>query len=240
MQVRLQKYLADRGVGSRRKCEEYIADGLIRINGKVVTEMGVKVDPEKDAIEVSPEIRMIKQKLVYIMLNKPAGYVTTRCQSEGKTVYDLVGVPERIFSVGRLDKDSSGLLLLTNDGEFAYQLAHPSFEHEKEYEVTVEGNITAGALDKLRAGVKLWGSKTLPTLITKTGKNSFRIVLREGKNRQIRRICRKVGYPVKTLKRVRIGSLTLGSLPEGQWKYLQKTEIGKFARGHVRSGGRYE
>lgn len=223
--IRLQKYLAEHGVGSRRKCEKYITDGLIKVNGKVTTEMGVKVDPSKDKIEVSPEIQMMKQNLVYIMLNKPVGYVTTRAETEGETVYDLIKIPERIFSVGRLDKNSSGLLILTNDGELAFSLAHPSFEHEKEYEVTVQGAITKGAIKKLCEGVKIWGVKTSPAQITKTGKSSFRMIIHEGRNRQIRRMCQKVGYSVKTLKRVRIGTLELGSLPVGKWKFLKKSDF---------------
>lgn len=225
MLVRLQKYLADRGVASRRKCEEYIAQGFIKVNGEVITKMGVKVDPDIDKVDVSPEIKLIKQKLVYIMLNKPTGYVTTSAQTEGKTVYDIIRVPERIFSVGRLDKDSSGLLLLTNDGEIAFRLAHPSFEHEKEYEVTVHGSITKGALKKLQDGVKLWGIKTMPARIIKTGRSSFNIVLHEGRNRQIRRMCRKIGFPVKTLNRIRIGKIILGDLQIGRWKYLKREDF---------------
>ncbi|PIQ78122.1 pseudouridine synthase [Candidatus Peregrinibacteria bacterium CG11_big_fil_rev_8_21_14_0_20_41_10] len=226
-EIRLQKHLAQLGVGSRRKCEEYIADGLITVNGAVVTEMGVKIDPDKDKVEVDPRLRANEEKMRYIMLNKPAGVVTT-CAShvDDETVVDLVDVPERIFPIGRLDKETTGLLILTNDGRITHQLLHPSFEKEKEYEVEVEGTITAGRRDKLEDGVRILGEETKPTTIKLVTKNTMRIIITEGKNRQIRRICRKVGIPVVSLKRIRMNKLWMDSrLEEGDWRDLTEQEL---------------
>ena len=169
----------------------------------------------------------IQKKLIYIALNKPAGYVTSvkRTNVEKDIVLDLVPIEERIYPVGRLDKDTTGLLILTNDGTLTYKLTHPSSECEKEYEVTVDGIIKKGQLDKLKAGVKLWGEKTKEVKIKQISPRSMRIVLTEGKNRQIRRICQKVGLFVRHLKRIRIKKLELGPLPEGRWRKLTKGEI---------------
>jgi len=231
--VRLNKYLAQQGVASRRESDRLIAEGLISVNGEIIKEMGVKVDPEKDKVTVNKKVVERQQKLVYIALNKPAGYVTSvkPTQLEPKVVLDLVDLNERIFPVGRLDKDTTGLLILTNDGTLTYKLTHPSSECEKEYEVTVDGEIRKGQMDKLRAGVKLWGEKTKETQVKKVGADRMRIVLKEGKNRQIRRICQKVGLPVVTLKRIRIKELLLGDLPEGKWRLLTQKEIDSLKNG---------
>ena len=226
--MRLQKYLAQKGIASRRESEKLIADGLVKVNGKVVTEMGVKIDATKDKVEVNREaLAERKEKLVYVILNKPTGFVTTchRTQFENKIVTDLVKIPERIYPVGRLDKDTSGLLLLTNDGDLTYQLTHPKFEKAKEYEVKVQGEITEGALSKLREGVNLWGEKTNPTVIKRLSKDRFLITLTEGKNRQIRRICRKVGSPVLELKRVKIKGLAFEDVTVGEWRFLTEREV---------------
>lgn len=225
--IRLNKYLAGLGVASRREADRLISDGLISVNGKVVKEMGVKVDPEKDKVTVSNQVLKRQEKLIYIMLHKPANYVTSvkRTRVEKKIVLDLIKIKERIYPVGRLDKDTTGLLILTNDGTLTYKLTHPSVGCEKEYEVTVDGLIKKGQIDKLKAGVKLWGEKTKRTQVKKIGPNQMQIVLTEGRNRQIRRICQKVGLPVKKLKRIRIKNLKLGSLLEGEWRYLTADEV---------------
>ena len=225
--IRLNKYLADQGIASRREADRLISDGLISVNGKVVKEMGVKIDPAKDKITVSNQVIERQKKLIYIMLHKPANYVTSvkRTRVEPKIVLDLIDIKERIYPVGRLDKDTTGLLILTNDGTLTYKLTHPSAECEKEYEVTVDGQIRKGQIDKLKAGVKLLGKKTKETRIKKIGPNRMRIILTEGRYRQVRRICQKVGLPVKKLKRIRIKSLKLGDLPEGKWRYLTSQEV---------------
>ncbi len=191
--VRLNKYLAHTGVASRREADKFIEQGLVSVNGKVVTEMGIKIDPDIDKVEVSEEVQTIKKERTYIVLNKPRGYVTTckKTKAEPDIVLDLIDIKERIYPVGRLDKDSEGLLILTDDGLLTYELMHPSFDHEKEYFVEVEGNITQGSMTKLEKGVKLDGEKTKITKVRKVAKNAFFMVLTEGKNRQIRRVCKK-------------------------------------------------
>lgn len=226
--MRLQKYMAHKGIASRRESEKLIAEGLVKVNGKTVTEMGLKVDSEKDAVEVNQQaLDQKKEKLVYVILNKPLGYVTTchRTEFEKKIVTDLVDISERIYPVGRLDKETTGLLILTNDGDLTYKLTHPKFEKAKEYEVRVAGKITEGSLEKLREGVKLWGEKTNPTTIERLSGTRFRITLTEGKNRQIRRICRKVGFPVLELKRVKIKGLAFEDVKMGEWRFLTEQEM---------------
>lgn len=228
-QIRLQKHLADLGVGSRRKCEEYITAGLISVNGTVVTELGTKVDPANDKVTWDPQLVAAKAgRIRYIMLNKPAGIVTT-CASHVSepTILDLVKVPERIFPIGRLDKDTTGLIILTNDGLITHKLLHPSFGKEKEYEVVVDGHVTEARAAKIREGVNLFGEKTLPTKVEILGERKLKIILQEGKNRQVRRICQKVGLIVMKLKRTRMNRLWLDpKLKEGQWRDLTKDEVG--------------
>ncbi len=225
--IRLNKYLSEQGIASRREADKLIAAGLVKVNGKVVTEMGVKIDPDSDEIEVDQEQVREQRQLFYIALNKPKGYVCSmkRTKIDPNIVTDLIEVKERIYPVGRLDKETTGLLLLTNDGTLVNQIIHPSSESEKEYEVTFFKQIPGGSLDKLRSGVKLAGEATLPTKVKKVGPAKIRIILKEGKNRQVRRICQKVGFPVKTLKRIRIKDLKLGDLPIGQWRYLSEQEV---------------
>ena len=222
--MRLQKYLSSAGFCSRRKGEEYIRDGRVEVNGVTVTELGSKVDPQNDRIEVDQKLVKTDQKKIYIALNKPREYVTS-CDHPGeKIVLDLVDIPERIYPVGRLDKDSTGLLLLTNDGSFHLRLSHPSFDHEKEYEVTVARHITDGALRSLEKGIPMMGTITRPTKIKRISSKRFRIILKEGKNRQIRRMVRKIGTQVTGLKRIRISNIKLGRLSEGSWRYLAEKE----------------
>ena len=222
--MRLQKFLSQAGVCSRRKGEEYIKAGLVRVNHRVITELGTKIDPSNDRVEFKGEVVTPVNDLVYIALNKPKGYVTSCSQPGEKIVLDLIDIPHRIYPIGRLDKDSTGLLILTNDGHLHHRLLHPSFDHEKEYDVTVSSPITDGALENISRGLPMMGTKTRPAEITRLSSRRFRIVLKEGKNRQIRRMVRKVGNHVTRLNRLRISNIKLKGLEEGTWRYLTEKE----------------
>jgi len=221
---RLQKVMAHAGVASRRKCEEFIREGRVTVNGEVA-ELGCKVDPEKDQIEVDGEPVGDKEKLVYIMLNKPEGYISTVSDPRGRqTVMDLVAsVDERIYPVGRLDYDSSGLLLLTNDGELTHRLLHPRYESDKTYTVTVAGSVSRQVLEQIRRGVELEDGPTAPAEVTSVhrrgNRTRFRLVIHEGRNRQIRRMMKRLGHQVIELRRV------LGDLPPGSYRELTRREI---------------
>ena len=223
--MRLQKFLSTAGVCSRRKGEEFIRAGRVRVNGRIVAELGAKIDPAQDQVSVDgtpvqPEVRS-----VCIALNKPPGYVTS-CRHAGKRiVLELVDVPQRIFPVGRLDKDSTGLLLLTNDGRLHQKLSHPSFDHEKEYDVSVERPISDGALQRMAEGMPILDGRTRPAEVRRTGERRFRIVLKEGRNRQIRRMVRRLGNEVVELKRIRVAAVRLGRLSEGAWRFLTDLEV---------------
>lgn len=222
--------MAQCGVASRRHSEELIRSGRVRVNGKSVTEMGILVS-EKDRVEVDGKRVGKEQKLVYIMLNKPAGYVSTVYDPQGRrTVLDLVqGVEERIFPVGRLDYDTTGLLLLTNDGDFAYRNTHPGQETTKTYIAEILGNPSKRVLDTLRNGVILDGKPTSPADVevveegTKTA--VLKIIIHEGRNRQVKRMCEAVGHNVLRLRRIAVGKLTLGDLKPGQWRTLTNREL---------------
>jgi len=224
--VRLQKWLASAGVCSRRKGEVLIQAGRVAVNGQVVSELGTKIDPAADRVAVDGvPVAAAQEALVYIILNKPRGVVTS-CEQEGvPVVVDLVSCDARVYPVGRLDKDSTGLVLLTNDGRLHHGLLHPSFDHEKEYEVTVARPIPDGALHNMAAGMPLMGAKTRPAMVKRRAERRFQIILKEGKNRQIRRMVRKVGNHVVALKRVRMASIRLGNLKEGQWRHLTEREV---------------
>ena len=222
--IRLQKFLSSAGVCSRRKGEALILEGVVKVNGRLVTQLGTKIDPETDKVEVNG-IEVVQESLsIYILLNKPKGFVTSCKQPDDRIVLDLIDIPDRIFPVGRLDKDSTGLLILTNDGRIHHRLSHPSFDHEKEYEVTVEFPMSQKAIRTMEKGMPLSGSKTRPAEITPLSKRRFRMILKEGKNRQIRRMVKKVGNRVASLKRIRIASLKLGQLKTGQWRYFRDKE----------------
>ena len=223
-EMRLQKFLSGAGVCSRRKGEELIKEGRIKVNGKRVSELGTKVDSDKDFVEFDGRPVALDSQLVYIALNKPKDYVSSCYQKGDKTVLDLLSISERVYPVGRLDKDSTGLLLLTNDGRLHYRLTHPSFDHEKEYEVTVAKALPEGVLRKLAQGLPMMGTKTRPARVKRISTRRFLIVLQEGKNRQIRRMIRKVGNQVTDLKRIRIANIRLGNLPPGRWRYLSDKE----------------
>jgi pseudouridine synthase len=222
--MRLQKFLSVAGFCSRRKAEEYIKDGHVKVNGKLVSVLGTKIDPETDRVQVNGKRVEAKHDLIYIALNKPRGYVTSCSQKGDKIVLDLINIQDRVYPVGRLDKDSTGLLLLTNNGELHHTLSHPSFDHEKEYEVTVFKPISDGALRKMAEGMPMMGTKTRPADVKRISAKVFFIILKEGKNKQIRRMVRKIGNQVVRLKRIRISNIKLGNLAEGSWRYLTEKE----------------
>jgi 23S rRNA pseudouridine2605 synthase len=223
--IRLQKYLSSAGVCSRRKGEEYIKSGRVKVNGETVIQQGVQVDPEKDQVAVDGKIIRINNQMIYVLLNKPAGYITSRSHGSRKIVFDLINIKERLNPVGRLDKDSTGLLLLTNDGELHNRLIHPSFDHDKEYEVETLKPINDKSLEKLRQGVVFDNKKTRPAQISRIAGNSFKIVLKEGRKRQIRRMVEKVDNRVVTLHRIRISTLHIGNMTSGTWRYLKPAEV---------------
>jgi pseudouridine synthase len=241
MQIRLQKILSAAGIASRRASEQMILDGRVMVNGKTVLELGTKADPEKDAIKVDG--RRIKTKTDevaqrYIVLYKPKGYVTTRRDPEGRrTVMDLIGEGAYIYPVGRLDYDSEGLLLMMTDGDLAARLMHPRHEVDKVYEVIVMGVPDARAIEKLRKGVHIEGGRTSPADVhvettVKGAKPTtmLTITIREGRNRQIRKMCSAVGLPVRDLRRIGMGPIGLGRLKPGQWRDLTPEEVRRLKR----------
>lgn len=223
---RLQKVLAAHGFGSRRVGEEMIAAGRVRVNG-VVAELGRRVDVEKDLVEVDGVPIGVRPGLVYYLLNKPTGVVTTASDPQGRpTVMDLVPGEPRVFSVGRLDLDTEGLLLLTNDGDLANRIAHPSHGVEKEYLAEVSGGeVSGGALRRLRDGVELDDGVTAPAKVTQPEPGVLRITIHEGRNRQVRRMCDAVGHPVSRLVRVRVGPISDRALRPGAWRELTVEEL---------------
>lgn len=226
--VRLQKWLASSGVCSRRRGEALIQEGRVAVNGEVVTQLGTKIDPGVDRVAVDGvPVAAAEEAPVYIMVHKPRGVVTSCAQDGVPVVVDLVACEARVFPVGRLDKDSTGLVLLTNDGRVHHGLLHPSFDHEKEYEVTVARPIPDGALRRMAEGLPLMGTRTRPARVRRLSGRRFRITLMEGKNRQIRRMVRKVGHQVVALKRIRLATLGLGNLAEGQWRHLTAREVAR-------------
>jgi len=238
-EIRLQKFMADSGIASRRKCEEIILQGKVQVNGKQITELGTKINPEKDVVEFENKIvNNENKKYVYILLNKPIGYVTTSKDQFGRdTVLDLVKVKERIVPVGRLDMYTSGALILTNDGDFVNKVTHPSHEINKTYNVTVKGIVTDENVKALESGVIIDENyKTKPAIvkilkIDKEKKISrIQITIHEGKNRQIRKMCKAIDKNVLALHRARIGELTVKNIPLGKWKFLNKQEIEKLIK----------
>jgi pseudouridine synthase len=224
--IRLQKYCSEQGLASRRRAEEYIKNGWIKVNGQVVTELGVKVDPQIDVVEFSAKALKDQGKFQYILVNKPTGYVTNLPQAGEKEAKDLLPVRlNKLHAVGRLDKDSEGLLLFTDDGVVAHRLASPKFKHEKEYAVTVDQVISPDVLAKYRKGIVLAGEQLKPVEATKVKGTTYRFILREGKNRQIRRMLERFGYNVNQLKRVRIANLKLGELKPGKHRSLSREEL---------------
>ena len=236
-QVRLQKYMAEAGAGSRRKCEEWIRQGLVRVNGEVVTELGTKLDPQKDVVEFRGKVLRPTQELVTVMLNKPAGYVTTSRDQFGRPdVGGLVRIPGlRLYPVGRLDYQTTGLLLMTNDGDLAFYLTHPRHHISRTYEALIKGKPDSETISRLERGVRLDdGYKTKPARVRllESGEESSRleVVLFEGKNHQVRRMARAVGHPVLRLRRVAMGPLRLENLPEGRYRRLTAQEVEELRR----------
>ena len=231
--IRLQTYIAHAGICSRRKAEHHILNGRVAVNGEVVTRLGTQIDPAVDRVEVDGRpVVQDAEPPVYIMINKPAGYITSCRHGSRRIVMDLVDVPKRVFPVGRLDKDSTGLLLLTSDGDLHLRLTHPSFDHEKEYEVRVADFISDAALEQMRNGIIIDGIRTRKAGVRRLTEKSFRIILKEGRKRQIRRMVESVGNRVTGLHRVRIAGLRLGDLAMGKWRYLTKSEISDLTAKH--------
>ena len=228
---RLQKFLANSGIASRRKCEELIVNGKVKVNGKVVIELGTKIEPEKDVVEYNGQVVKPNEEKVYILLNKPIGYVTTsHDQFNRDTVLDLVKVKERIVPVGRLDMYTSGALILSNDGDFVYKVTHPKHEITKTYTVTLKGIVTDEEVQKLRNGVEIEDYTTRPAKVkilkTDIDKNQSRleITIHEGKNRQVRKMCQAIGRRVLALHRSKIGNIGVKDLKIGTWRYMTEEE----------------
>lgn len=233
--IRLQKYIAMSGLASRRAAETMIEEGRVSVNGRKVSEQGVKVEIGADSVSVDGKEIKLKNKKYYIMLNKPVGYVSTvKDQFERPTVVDIIKQDlgdARIFPVGRLDYETEGLLLLTNDGDFTYRVTHPKFHMDKTYIATVKGGMTVGGMNKLRSGLYLDdGFKTSPAqaeiLDAADGHTVVKITIHEGKNRQVRRMFEALGCTVTALQRIKIGNVELGNLPLGRWRHLTSHEIG--------------
>ena len=238
---RLQKVLAAAGLGSRRACEILIEDERVTVNGEVAV-LGRRVDRETDRIEVDGLRVPVRPGLVTYLLNKPRGVVTTASDPQGRpTVVDLVPAEPRIFPVGRLDTDTEGLLLLTNDGDLAHRLTHPSFGVEKEYLAEVDGSPTPAQLRRLREGIELEDGMTAPAKASLSAPGAVRLVIHEGRNRQVRRMCEAVGHPVRRLVRTRIGPLADRRLPPGEWRPLTPAEVraleAEAAKGAAGGGG---
>ena len=230
MEERLQKYMASCGIASRRKCEELILQGKVKVNDVLITELGTKVDIEKDIVKYNGKIIKPEEEKVYIMLNKPEGYITSVKDEKGrKTVLDIVKVKERIYPIGRLDYDSSGLLLLTNDGDIYNKIIHPRVKINKKYLVNIKGKLSENDIKKLKTGIDIGDYVTAPAgvkiISEKEDSSLVEITIHEGKNRQIRRMCSALNHDVLTLKRIAIGDIKLGYLNRGEYRYLTEKEL---------------
>lgn len=230
MEERLQKYMASAGVGSRRSCEKIILEGRVKVNGVLINELGFKIDINKDEVLVDGRLIKPEEKLIYIALNKPEGYLCTLKDERGrKTVLDLVKVNERIFPIGRLDYDTSGLLLMTNDGDIYNKVIHPGKKINKIYEAVLQGTPSKNEIDIFCNGVDIGGYITAPAefkiVNIADDHASVRVTIHEGKKRQIRRMCKAINHPVITLKRLSVGDIELSDLAKGKWRYLSNTEI---------------
>ena len=235
--------MARAGVASRRRSEELIRQGRVTVNGQVVTELGTRVDPARDEIRVDGQRIEPQRRHVYIMLNKPRGVLSAMEDERGrKALDDLIAAPVRLYPVGRLDVNSEGLILLTDDGELAHILTHPRYKHEKEYRVLVNGHPSEKTLAAWRRGIVLDGRTTAPAQVEvirrKKDAALLRVVMREGRKRQIRKVAALLGHPVRELKRVRLGPLRLGDLASGQWRYLTEPEIRQLQAIKQRAGRR--
>ena len=233
--MRLNKFLAGGGVASRRKCDELISEGKVEVNGVKVDSLGLKIDEKKDKVTVEGKAVKLPSSFVYIKLNKPKGYACSAKDEKGrKTIYDLINCEERLFSIGRLDYDTEGLIILTNDGDFANKVAHPKYGTEKEYKVTVEGEIKESELAVMRKGVVVEGERMpaarVEWLSYENGFTKLSVIIDEGQNRQIRRMFEAIGHQIKLLKRVRIGGVKLGGLKRGEFRDLTEAELNLLVR----------
>ncbi|MBU2488315.1 MAG: rRNA pseudouridine synthase [Proteobacteria bacterium] len=243
--MRLQKFLSHAGACSRRTGEEWIAAGRVSVNNEVITTPGFSVDPETDRVEVDGKLLTIVPERVTIALNKPQGYVTSCSQPQEKIVLELVDLGRRLYPVGRLDKDSTGLILLTDNGELHHRLSHPSFDHEKEYVVETRYDLADRDLERLARPMEVLGKQTRPARVQRISRRKFSLVLQEGMNRQIRRMLGNVGHDVASLQRVRIAHIHIGDLALGAWRILSEKEVQKLlegggpktSSGRSRSGG---
>ncbi|MDI6602312.1 MAG: pseudouridine synthase [Thermoanaerobacteraceae bacterium] len=233
--MRISKYLSTSGITSRRKAEKLVETGRIKVNNKVITDLSYKINPETDILMLDGNIIKHDTNKIYIKLFKPAGYITSLKDEFGRqTVFNLINLKERIFPVGRLDKDTRGLLLLTNDGDLAYKITHPKYEVTKIYKVLVKGIPTNENITMLEKGIEFEGMKTYPAkiTITKTYQDSCDLLIKihEGKKRQIRKMFEFIGNSVIDLLRLKIGPIDLGNLKEGQWEYLNRKELDSLKR----------
>lgn len=233
--MRLNKFLASAGIASRRKCDQLIQEGLVSVNGKAVSELGTVINEKKDKVFYEGRQISLPSSFVYIKLNKPKGYACTAKDEKGrKTIYDLLPQGERLFSIGRLDYDTEGLIILTNDGDFANKVAHPRYSVDKEYHVTIEGQIKESELAVLRKGVVIDGER-MPSakveFLSSDGKTTkLSVVIDEGMNRQVRRMFEAIGKTIKLLKRVRIGNVKLGGVKRGDFRDLTTQELDNLVR----------
>lgn len=230
--MRLNKYLAQAGIASRRKCDDLILAGFVKVNGKTIDRVGVVIDENKDKVTFKGRPVTIRKHFTYILLNKPKGVVTTaRDQFRRRTVLDLIAIPERIFPVGRLDYNTTGVLLLTDDGELSNRLLHPNYKVAKVYRALLDGVIRPVDLYRLRHGVELEGRQTQPCKITELrivdNGSLLEIELKEGRNRQIRRMFDLFNYHVEELERISFAGLKLSGLQQGEWRYLTKDEVNR-------------
>jgi pseudouridine synthase len=230
--MRLQRFLAIAGVASRRRGEQLIADGRVAVNGKIVRKPGSTVEPERDIVEVDGE-RIETEEKVYVLLNKPGGYLSAVTDARGRpTVSELTaGLPARLYPVGRLDMDTEGALLMTNDGELCHRLTHPKFGVEKTYHATVRGKPSNAALLKLRKGIDIGEGKTSPARVRLLGAKGslsrIEITVHEGRKRQIKRMCKTIGHPVARLRRIEFAGMRLGRLKPGEYRQLSRAEVAK-------------
>lgn len=231
MEERLQKYLANCGIDSRRKCEQYILDGKVQVNGKTITELGTKINPQKDEITFDGKKVKLQEQKIYILLNKPIGYVTTMKEQFGRNkVIDLVRIRTRILPVGRLDMYTSGAIILTNDGNFIYKVTHPKNEITKTYTVTLKGQVSEELIEKMRNGVELddgfiTSKAKVKKIMEDKDKTRLEIEIHEGKYREIRRMCQALDKKVLALHRSKIGKIDLKGLKIGEWRYLKDEEV---------------
>jgi 23S rRNA pseudouridine2605 synthase len=238
MEERLQKILARAGIASRRKAEELIRQGRIAVDGRVITELGVKADPDRADITVDGQPVTVEEK-IYLLLNKPVGYVTTLADPQGRPIVTdlLAGIPQRVFPVGRLDFDTEGALIMTNDGRLAHFILHPGYEVNKTYIAVVRGAPSSEKITRLREGIVLDGQRTWPAhvriLARKKGDTTLEIIIHEGKKRQVRRMLSEIGHSVKTLKRTAYGNLQLGSLSPGSYRRLTEKDLKKIFSGRI-------